>query len=636
MMSYLRQNIKMVVGVILVVVAAFIGTIFLVWGVGGPSGSSGGEDAAAWVGKTAVSRRQLERHYANMLQFYQQVYKGMSAAELDRRFKLRKTALDNLINREVVVQEARRRQLAVSDEEVRRKIMETSAFQVDGAFNRGRYLEALNGANQTPEQFEDGVREDLIVKKLESLVKEGVKVTDAETMEEYRRKEEKVSLDFVLVSYGPYVSKVSATAEEVASHFEQNREKYRQPERIKVEYLRIEPTKLAADAQVDDAAAAAYYDGHQADFLLPKQVKARHILFRLEEGATPEQEAKVREQAAAVLEQARKGSDFAGLAREFSQDPGSGPNGGDLGYFPRERMVKEFADAAFSLPLGGISDLVKTQFGLHIVKVEAIQEERTETLEEARNKVASKVRAEIGRELARKLADRVAEVVYDQPLDKVAAANGLEARTTEFFGLEEPVPGLPFPKDVKEALFRMKKDEIGDEMQWNNVIYFVRLVDRKAAHEPELADVRARVEGDVKTRKAKEMARIEALSVAAALRGGAAPGKYKEAGLYTSGTTAPFARAGQAAELGADGDLFATAFAQPVGGSADPVEVPRGWVAWKVAGKVAVEIAAFEKEKESLHDTLWNERSERFFDAWVEELKKKAEVKIEPLEASRI
>ncbi len=631
-MQFIRKNLKIVGGVIIIVVFAFIGTIFLVWGRGGKSQDELG--VVAWVGKTPIYQAEREDLYRNLLQFYQNIYKNLSAAEIERRFDLRKSSLDNLINRRAVFLEAGKRGLTVADDEVKQKILSNAAFQTNGAFDRARYLQLIQAMNRTSEQFEKSQRDDILVNKMEAIIKEGVKVTDAETMESYRRANEKVSLAYVLISAESFKARVTVGEAELSEYFEKSRQAYFQPERVQVDYARIDPAALAAAVEPDAKAIEEFFEEHKAEMITPRTVRARHILFRLDTGAPDDEEKKIRDRASAVLERAKSGTDFAALAREFSQD-GSGPRGGDLGYFAKEEMVPEFAEAAFSLPKGGVSDLVRTQFGFHIVKVEDIREAATQTLDEARPTIAARLKADMGKEKARDLAEKLNDAILDKPLDKAAGELGLEVKSSGMFSLDEDPPGLNLPKEVKETLFKLNRDEISEEIQWGGSRFVFRLMGRRDGHLPDLAEVREKVLADLKEKKAKELALAQAQDFRRLMDGGADPQKLA-AGKYPAGVTTPFTRAGIVPEMGAPGEKLAEAFSAAVGAVGGPVDIGRGYADYRVVQKVQVDMADYEKEKGRISDGIWQEKSQRFFQAWVDEVKKRIGVKLPSEETTKL
>ena len=169
-------------------------------------------------------------------------------------------------------------------------------------------------------------------------------------------------------------------------YFEEHREDYRIPEKVKIAYIAVRPDQFKDKVKPDEQEIKLFYDDNLDMFTQSKEVRARHILFRLNPDASEEDEKKVREKALSVLERAQGGEDFSKLAKEFSEGP-TNDRGGDLGYFPKGRMIKEFEDAAFNLEKGSISNLVRTAFGYHIIKVEDIRDERIKKLEEVRDQI---------------------------------------------------------------------------------------------------------------------------------------------------------------------------------------------------------------------------------------------------------
>jgi peptidyl-prolyl cis-trans isomerase D len=632
MMQLIRSNLKIVMGVVLLVVAAFIGTIFLVWGRGGDQAVD--EPAAAWVGEKRITRRDHELMVSNMVRFYQNIYKEMSAGEIEKRFDIRKSALDSLIARQVALDEAVKMGLTVSDDELRQKIVSNPAFQRDGVFDRSLYLQIVDAMSQTPDQFEASLKVDLLAQKVEQIVKQGVKVSEDEVREEFRRTSEKATLQYVVLPLESFRDGITVGEADLKARFEANKADYAQPERIKVEYLRIDGAALAAGVAADQKDAEAFFAENQREFETPKQVRARHILFRLEPTASAEEEKKIRDRATTVLEKAKGGADFAVLAKEFSQD-GSAKEGGDLGFFTREEMVPEFGQAAFSLEKGKVGDLVRTQFGFHIIKVEDVREPRTPSFEEARDRVMARLRQVKGKEKARELASAVGEAILDKSLAQAGSQFGLEVRETGFFSLDEPVPGLALSKDVRDRLFALSKDELSEQIQWGGGFYFFRLVDRREAHAAELNEVRDRVEKDVRDEKARARAKGAAEAVKRELASGTSPEKAAT-GKSQGGTTAPFPVNGFVPELGVPGDRFEEAFAGTVGSTGGPVDVPRGVAVWRLAGKTSAEAGAWDREKKGIADRLAEEKSTRFFEAWIDQMRKSAGVKLEGQGASAL
>ena len=242
-------------------------------------------------------------------------------------------------------------------------------------------------------------------------------------------------------------------------------------------------------------------------FREPHKVKARHILFKLSEDASEEKEKEVRNIAKGVLEEARQGKDFAELAEKYSEGP-TKAKGGDLGYFKAGQMDKSFEDAAFKLKKGEISDLVRTRFGYHIIKVEDIKEARIKPLEEVRDQIAEDLITNASTELAHeKGLTLIDQMPYEQDLSKYAAEHNLKVQYTGYFSQTEPIKGIGGTDTLRQSLFALEGKETSDLIELEGKFYLFQVVDRKASYVPELDEVAIKVKEalivDLAAKKAK-------------------------------------------------------------------------------------------------------------------------------------
>jgi peptidyl-prolyl cis-trans isomerase D len=231
-------------------------------------------------------------------------------------------------------------------------------------------------------------------------------------------------------------------------------------------------------------------------FEQPKQVKARHILFRVDEEAPKEKEEEARKKAETVLEKARKGDDFAELAKEYSEGP-SGSRGGDLGYFAEGKMVKPFEEAAFALKNGEISDLVQTKFGLHIIKVEDVKEAGTQPLDEVRDQIKESLMkmatGELAHERGLSLMD---QLPFDIDLTVYAKQQGIEPKLSGLFSMSEPVPGITGSERAVRSIFSLGKNETSELVELGDKFYIFQVAERKASYLPDMKEVEAKVRAD--------------------------------------------------------------------------------------------------------------------------------------------
>ncbi|MCX8071137.1 MAG: SurA N-terminal domain-containing protein [Candidatus Binatia bacterium] len=510
MLKFIRRNasatwVKVLFGV--------LAAVFIYWGVGFGLRGTSRYTAVARVNGKPITDKDLQRGEENLRNFYRTLYGDQFRPELLQGIDIRSQALDRLIRTELMVQEAQRLGLQATDAEVREFIAKMDSFQRDGRFDRDFYIRVLRANRLTPAEFEDNVRRDILVNKLQDIVLAGVQASEDDLKRRFRYEQEKVRLAFVEFDAAKLSDEITVSKEEVAQFYEQHRESFREPERVRVEFIAYEENAFKPRAEVSDEQIRAYYESHESEFQRPERVHARHILFRVEPNATAEQKEAIRKRAAEVLEKARKGEDFAELARTYSEDPGSGPQGGDLGFFPRGQMVPAFDAVAFSLPPGTISDLVQTNFGFHIVKVEEKQEASTQPLDEVRETIRTKLQNTKARELAQQQAnsDRT-RAANGEPLEAIAKASGLTLRTPAPFAEHDTIEGLGSNHPLSRAAFQVNAGEIGPVVNAPGEFVVFKVLERIPSKIPDLAEIEDKVAEKSKLAKARQLARQKAES----------------------------------------------------------------------------------------------------------------------------
>jgi len=619
----MRENPVFVLGVIVFVVGAFIGTIFLVYGMKSGGGGAGGpteETPIAVVEGVQIPYSEYLRVYNNQLEFYRQFYPDVGVSEMEERFQLRQKALDAMVNSRLLLAEAERMGLVVGDAEVRRKIEENPLFQEDGRFSTTLYQQILQGSRITPGGYEESQRAEMLGEKVKVLVSDSVKVTDDEAWQDFRLEKEKVSLVLLPLEIDTYRSWVSAGDEEVRDHFEAEAEKYRRPDRLRATYLAVESADLEEKVTAEDEALREYYDVNLGDYETLPQIRARHVLIRVPEGSGTEKEAELRKRAEYVLEQAKEGSDFAALAKEFSHDT-TGPEGGDLGWFSRGQMVPAFEEAAFALQEGELSDVVRSDFGFHVIKVEGSRDRGVQPYDQVRDDVEVKYR----RQEARRLAGIEAERIYDQLLDdefgEVAAQAGLEVKKVERLRKDDLLPGLGYRPEVSRELFALDEGEVSDIFRQDSDYYIFRVEEKVVSYLPDFEEAADEARSDVISRKAREEAIKEAESMLGKLRGGASLASVAGAVKAETKKTALFGQAGFVVEAGGQGEKFAGAFGKKEGDFGGPVVAGEKVWLFQVKAVEAASAEDFDKEKAERVGRLREAKKESVFQSWIENLR---------------
>ena len=391
-LKWLRDNLRHLKFILWGVVAVFVLLVFVDWGAG-RAGSSGGGGAAVRVGDRAVSETEFLNEMRRLDQRFSEIYKERWN-ELRSQVDLAGQTASYFIDRELQIAEAHDAGITVTREELQDAILQNPSFRrEDGEFVGAETYKRIIRAyfRMAPEEFEQRLIEDLLIGKLNALAERGIWISDAEAVDEYRRQREVSDLDVIQLRYEPHLADVVVSEDDARSAFERAGEEYHRDEQRVIRYLVVETAKLRRLLEVDEKELAGYYEDHRDEFLQGEQANARHILIRVAPDATEVEGAEVEVRANGVAAIARQGADFSELAAIHSEDPGSKDSGGDLGWFGRGRMVKEFEDAVFSAKPGEIIGPVKSQFGYHIIRVEAFRPEHQQPFEEVEEQVRFRV-----------------------------------------------------------------------------------------------------------------------------------------------------------------------------------------------------------------------------------------------------
>jgi len=522
MLDLIRKKQKTIIVKVVfwAIIATFVGTIFLVWGKG-EEGFGQDTTAAVTINKTRIGFDEYQSAYSNLYRLYQNIYREQFTPELEKQLGLRQQALDALIEQSLLIDEAKQLGVSVSQKELVATIAAIPAFQENGAFSKDLYLQVLNYQRITPDEFENMQRRQLLIERVREHIQKNVTVTDADIVDEHRRQNEKVDLTFVRLAPAKFESKVKIEEQALNDFFTARKEDFRLPETVALRYLLFEPQQFAQQVVVEEADMERFYRRHLDRFDIPEQVRAAHILLRLATDAGEIMRQQKRQLAEKILAEAKAGKDFAQLARQYSDDPGSAGKGGDLGYFPRGTMVTAFEEAAFSLRPGEVSDIVETPFGLHIIKCDGRIEAGIQPLSE----VADQVKAAVISEKSRAIAFEKAMDAYnvnrkDGNLDAAAKANGVEVKETGFFARQEPVDSLGEVPGINAAAFTLKEGELARPAELPQGVILFSVKARRESRLPELAEVRSDVVRTYRQEQSKALAREAAAGLLEAAKAG--------------------------------------------------------------------------------------------------------------------
>ena len=523
-------------------------------------------DVVAQVGDHGITVSQFRQMYLLQLENYRRQSSGEVSEEVLRSLGIDRQILQGMIARYAAVAEAERLGLAVSDAEVRHRIVNLPGFQLNGQFiGEARYRQTLQMQRppMTPAQFEEEVRRDIMFERLEAAVTGWIAVSDAEVADEHRRRNERVRVQVVAFRGDDYFDEVEADDDEVAARYEEEPLAYEAPEKRQLRFLLVDESAIFESITPAAEEVRQYYDANIAQYTTPGQVRASQILLRIGE----EDEADVEARAAGLAAEARGGADFAALAREHSDDEVTAEDGGDLGLFGRGRMVAEVEAAAFEMDVDAVSDPIRSAIGFHVLRVTEKQEETRQPLDEVREAIENTLKNERATSRADALARAIAaEVETPEDLQRAAGSRGFELQESGFVGRGEPILGLGFAPQVSAEAFEMEQGEVAGPIQTPTGPAFVTVVGFQEPVIPPLDEVREDVARDVRRRKALERAREAADAAVASLQEGEDFEAAAEAAGLNVGTSELVARGAAFPEVGASAAVERAAFELPEGG----------------------------------------------------------------------
>jgi peptidyl-prolyl cis-trans isomerase D len=568
---------------------------------------------------------EFERAYRNLENQYRQSFGEQFTPELAKQMRLPLQALDQLINDKILLEEAERMGLRVSDDEVQRAILDIPAFKDEkGQFiGEESYSALLQANNYTVGLFERQVRDDLLREKLRNVLLASAYVSDDEVQKSYRDQVERAKVRYVLLPGARFAAETQATPQEMQAYFQAHKEEFRLPEQREAAYLLVEADKLRDQVKIDDQELRSAYEEQRAQYTQEEQVRARHILAMVNDQQTDEA---ARQKIEAARQRLQAGEDFAKVAAAVSEDPASGPKGGDLGFFGREAMVKEFSDAAFSAPPGRVVGPVKSTFGYHLLEVTERRPGGTQPFEQVKEQIRARLAAERVQTLAQTRADELAAKLRDnapKSLQEFQAAAqkspGVSFAQASRFGRQEPVSGLGFAPSFNAAAFALEQGKVSDPVQVPRGWAIVYLTAVHPPRVPELKDVEARVRLAVVSDKQKKVAMqrlAEARGAGKTLDQVAA-----ELGVQVE-ESAEFGSQGAIPGIGFSPELAKAALSLQKGQGGGPVATSQGAVLFEVVDRKAFDPAQFAAAREQTRTTLRQEKAGRLLSSLIEQRRK--------------
>jgi len=528
--------------------------------------------------------------------------------------------LKQLVFQKEIEYEAKRLGIAVSDQERAERIRQLvpTAFNGSTFVGMDRYSAEVQARYQmTVPVFEELIRQGLLEEKFRKLVTDGISVGPAELQDEFRYKNEKVKLDYALIKPEDLEGKISPDEAEIRAAYEKNKSKYQVPERRVVRYALVDVNQIRQNLQVSDDMLKLQYQANIQQYQVPNRVHVEHILF-MTVGKTDAEVEEVKKKAEDVLKQVKKGGKFEDLAKKYSEDPGSKDKGGDLSWITQGQTVPEFEKTAFSLGPGQVSELVKTQYGFHIIKVLEKETAHTRPFEEVKDSLRAPLLLTQADKLASDTADQLSSEIRQSSkisLDDLANKHHLTVNETRPISATDPLLELADSKEAKNAIFQLRMGELNPPVRTDRGYVVLSLKSIQSAHQGSLEEVRDRLITDLKREKSTELAKSKSEELIKRVKAGEKFDAAAKALGVEPKTSDPIARDGSIPGA-ASGKQVAAAFNLKAGDVAVPLSLGQNWLVFRVAEKTEANPADFDKQKKQLTDELLQSKRNLAFEAF--------------------
>ncbi len=626
MLRYMRENtgswiIKILLGLVILV--------FIFLGMG--SNSSRRHTRAAMVDDQVITMTEFQRSYEAVVEQMRRMFGKQINEKMLKMLQAKKQAINRLIDQRLLLKEADRLSMDVSDKELRDSLLAIPAFRRDGVFDLRTYRRVLAANRLTPEIFEADQRKSLKETKVKNFVLENVSVSNMEAGEWYRYKNTKIGIDYIRFEPLSYKN-INPDKQQVHNYYLENKSHYKSEPMVKVKYLKFVPDDYKSKVSVSEEAAKDYYDDNMDKFRVPKKVEARHILIRVAPGASAADVKKAEKKAEKIYKMAISGKNFAALAKKFSEGP-SRSSGGYLGKFARNAMVKPFADKAFSMKKGEISKPVRTRFGWHIIKVENIYPAYTKSFDEVKLSIIKKLKENKIKNIAYDAAGKAFDAIIDGDTLKAAGAvTGKKVKTAGPFTEEGKGLSMPDASEFARIAFSLPLNEISDIKEIDGCYYIIKPIERIEPAVLAFDKVQDKVRRDLIADLQRKEAKAQAQAVLADLektgdihKVGAAKGlDVKSSKLFT--------RDDGIAEVSGNRDITKAAFELTSRNKIckHVIEANGSFYVIAFREKKVPDQAEVSKNLAKMKKTLLRIKHKKVFQAFLDDLRTRSTIKIEP------
>jgi len=594
--------------VLWIVVAAFIGTIFLVWGKGGFRGN---RTTLAHVGNRVITYMEFKRSYARAYDFYRKMFKDKFSEDLIKRIHLKEQVLNNLINDKLIEVVAQEEGIKVYPQEVVNEISKMEAFKTNGRFDPQRYKQLLQLNRITPAEFERDIETSLLKEKILALVKDSAVVPPAEARDEILYVMEKIKLKYAELMPELFIAKVNINEGDLEPYYQNHKEEFRVPEKVEIAYIPFLIKDFKKRVKVEEGEIKKYYQENVEEFPAPPKV---HLLV-----ITLKDKRDLRK-----VEDALKTQAFSEVARRYSHDP-LAAKGGDMGWVEVTSLPATTAQTVSSLREGKLSKPVKVGKEFKIFKVVERKKGGVKPFDEVKGIIEKRLLEEAARKEALRTAARARQMLKKgSSMEEAAKTLGLSVVTSPLFSKKEGIPKAP--SKLAQVAFEVAEGSLSDIVRTKDGFYILKVLEKRASHIPPLKNVKNRVEEAIRLQKAQELLYKEADHLASQAESKGLKEASKTMGLSKVkiefspfiSRAAPGPWKKQIVDKAFDLDKGEYAWAKK----------GKGVVIFTVAKKQGVSEETIKRLKPKVEKAILSRRQKELEDQWFKDLRNRIEVKI--------
>jgi peptidyl-prolyl cis-trans isomerase D len=583
----------------------------------------------ATVSGQDITAMQVQRQAKQMLT--QQFPRGGAQASMLMPYFAQRAA-DNLISEKVLLVEAQRMGFKATDDDVREYMRHGQLGQIlfpNGVFiGQQEYEDFVSRNDLTVPQFEELVKQDILMNKLRDLVTSSATVTDAEVHKQFEKQNTKVKFDYAVIKKDDVLKSIHPAEAELKAFYDRNKNTYVNsiPEKRQLKYVVVDNARLLAQTQVTPEELQSYYDQHRDQYLVPEQVNVRHILIKtplpgpdgkLDQKAVDAARAKAED----ILKQVKAGGNFAELAKKYSEDPGSAKNGGSYGWIGKGRMVPEFEKSAFSLPKGGTSDLVQTSYGFHIIHVDDRQDAHAKSLNEVKSQIEPLIKQQKAAQASQQEVEQLLADARSSSLEKAAASKGLQVISTDFVDSKAALPGIGNDPQFMSTVFAQTQNAPPDQAQVHQGYAIYQVTAVKPPSTPTFEEIRSRVEQEFKNERATQLLAQKTQELADRAKADhdlKKAAKELGAAYKTSDLVAPD---GQVPDIGSMTGPAAVAFTLKPGEISSPINTGNDGVVLSLTDRQAPTDQDYAAKKDQIRETALQQQQAEVFNLFLGNLR---------------